>query len=125
MKGRQDRLKSRIYVGGPAAAGLTSIAHPRSVEQNKSHDRDVELTVQVIEQKPPIFPAALKPGDLIEIVAPAKYLDKERVTLVEAPFLIVEGVLQNEDGVCSIRAERVLRLDGFSPEASIESHDFH
>jgi len=29
----------------------------------------------------PIFPAALKPGDLIEIVAPAKYLDKERVTL--------------------------------------------
>jgi muramoyltetrapeptide carboxypeptidase len=29
----------------------------------------------------PIFPPALKPGDTIEIVAPAKYLDKQRVTL--------------------------------------------
>ena len=63
-------------------------------------------------------------GVINVIVRPDLY-DKERVTLVEAPFLIVEGVLQNEDGVCSIRAERVLRLDGFSPEASIESHDFH
>ena len=32
------------------------------------------------DQKP-IFPKALAPGDTIEIVAPAKYLDKERVTL--------------------------------------------
>jgi hypothetical protein len=51
--------------------------------------------------------------------------DKERVTLVEAPFIIVEGVLQNEAGVCSVRAERVLRLDGFAADAAIESHDFH
>lgn len=29
----------------------------------------------------PIFPKALAPGDTIEIIAPAKYLDKERVTL--------------------------------------------
>jgi muramoyltetrapeptide carboxypeptidase len=29
----------------------------------------------------PIFPQALKLGDTIEIIAPAKYLDKERVTL--------------------------------------------
>jgi error-prone DNA polymerase len=58
------------------------------------------------------------------IVRPDLY-DKERATLVEAPFLIVDGVLQNESGVCSIRAERVLRLDGFSDDAAIASHDFH
>jgi error-prone DNA polymerase len=58
------------------------------------------------------------------IVRPDLY-DRERVTLVEAPFLIVEGTLQNESGVCSIRAERVFRLDGFSNDAAIESHDFH
>ena len=58
------------------------------------------------------------------IVRPDMY-QRERVTLVEAPFLIVEGILQNEAGVCSIKAERVLRLDGFSPDAAIESHDFH
>jgi muramoyltetrapeptide carboxypeptidase len=41
----------------------------------------VDVNVQHVDAKPPIFPAALKPGDLIEIIAPAKYLDKERVTL--------------------------------------------
>src|SRR3954465_3811151 len=32
---------------------------------------------------PPIFPKALAPGDTIMIVAPAKYLDKERVALAK------------------------------------------
>jgi error-prone DNA polymerase len=58
------------------------------------------------------------------IVRPDLYA-KERTALVGAPFLIVEGVLQNEDGVCSIRAERVFRLEGFADGASVESHDFH
>src|SRR2546423_14908636 len=31
----------------------------------------------------PIFPKALEPGDTVEIVAPAKYLDKDRVSLVK------------------------------------------
>ncbi len=58
------------------------------------------------------------------IVRPDLY-DRERDTLVQAPFLIVEGVLQNEESVCSVRAERVLRLEGFSDDSAIESHDFH
>jgi muramoyltetrapeptide carboxypeptidase len=31
----------------------------------------------------PIFPKALKPGDTVMIIAPAKYLDKDRVTLAK------------------------------------------
>jgi muramoyltetrapeptide carboxypeptidase len=31
----------------------------------------------------PIFPKALAPGDTVEIIAPAKYLDKDRVSLVK------------------------------------------
>jgi error-prone DNA polymerase len=58
------------------------------------------------------------------IVRPDMY-ERDRVTLVEAPFLMVEGILQNEQGVCSIKAERVQRLDGFSADSAIESHDFH
>jgi error-prone DNA polymerase len=58
------------------------------------------------------------------IVRPDIY-DRQRVTIVEAPFLIVEGVAQTEDGVSAIRAERVFRLDGLSTDSSIESHDFH
>jgi error-prone DNA polymerase len=62
---------------------------------------------------------------VINIIVRPDLYGKERTTLVGAPFLLVEGVLQNENGVCSIRAERVLRLDGFTSEAAIESHDFH
>ena len=48
-----------------------------------------------------------------------------RLVVIESPFLLVEGVLQNQDGVTSVRAERVFRLEGFSDGASVESHDFH
>ncbi len=51
--------------------------------------------------------------------------DRERLAVVESPFLLVEGVLQNQDGVTSIKAEQVLRLEGFGSDAAFESHDFH
>jgi error-prone DNA polymerase len=58
------------------------------------------------------------------IVRPDFY-DRERVTLVEAPFLIVEGIVQTVDGATAIKAERVFRLEGLAMGSSIESHDFH
>jgi error-prone DNA polymerase len=59
------------------------------------------------------------------IIVRPDFYDKEKVTLVSAPFLIVEGIVQTEDGVTAIRAEKVSRLDGLSADAAIESHDFH
>ena len=48
--------------------------------------------------------------------------DAERTMLVNAPYLIVEGVLQNQDGVVSVKAERVRPLNtSLAPAAS---HDF-
>ena len=47
-----------------------------------------------------------------------------RLVVVESPFLLVDGILQNQDGVTSVRAERLQRLDGLSDGASVESHDF-
>jgi len=46
-----------------------------------------------------------------------------KLTIVEEPFLLVEGILQNQRGSRSVKAERVegLRLDA----ASTGSHDFH
>ena len=49
----------------------------------------------------------------------------DRLTIVESPFLLIEGVLQNQDGVTSIKAERVSKLDGLADDAAIDSHDFH
>ncbi|MDP1569255.1 MAG: error-prone DNA polymerase [Vicinamibacterales bacterium] len=58
------------------------------------------------------------------IVRPDVYT-RDRLTIIESAFLIVEGVLQNQEGVTAIRAEHVERLAGLSPDAAVESHDFY
>jgi error-prone DNA polymerase len=55
------------------------------------------------------------------IIRPDLY-DRQRLAVVREPFLIVEGVLQHQDGVMSVRAERVQGLEG---GASVDAHDFY
>jgi error-prone DNA polymerase len=59
------------------------------------------------------------------IIVRPDFYDQEKVALVTAPFLLVEGIVQTEDGVTAIRAEKVWPLEGLSADAAIESHDFH
>ena len=49
--------------------------------------------------------------------------DRERFKILEEPFLLVDGVLQNQEGVTSIKAERLHGLGGV--KLDVESHDFH
>src|SRR5512142_3508495 len=46
---------------------------------------------------------------------------RDRMTIIQEPFLLVEGTLQLQEGVTSVKAERVLPLTGDSPEP--QSHD--
>jgi len=48
---------------------------------------------------------------------------RDHLTIVEEPFLIVDGVLQNQDGVTSVRAEQVRRMGGL--DVDFDAHDFH
>ena len=48
--------------------------------------------------------------------------DREKTTVVRQPFLLVEGVLQHQEGVLSVKAER---LQGIEGAASIDAHDFY
>jgi DNA polymerase III alpha subunit len=48
------------------------------------------------------------------IVRPDVY-DAHRMTVVEAPFLLIEGILQQQEGVTSIRAERLYVIGGGPP----------
>jgi len=48
--------------------------------------------------------------------------DRQRSEVVRQPFLLVDGVLQHQDGVLSVRAERV---EGFSGGAAVDPHDFY
>ena len=56
------------------------------------------------------------------IVKPDLY-EKCRLTINRAKFLRVDGILQNQDGVISIKASRVLPLSVTS--ANTDSHDYH
>jgi error-prone DNA polymerase len=48
---------------------------------------------------------------------------RERMTIVQERFLIVEGKLQNQEGITSVRADRLERMTGEPIE--VESHDFY
>src|SRR5437763_922243 len=47
---------------------------------------------------------------------------EHRALIVSSSGLIVEGTLQNDNGQCSVRAERFFPLDGV---ADVRSYDFH
>ena len=58
------------------------------------------------------------------IVRPDLFV-RERFTILEEPFLLVDGILQNQEGVTSVKAERVQGLGGSSLNLDVESHDFY
>ena len=48
---------------------------------------------------------------------------KNRILLSSEPFLLIDGILQNQDGVISVKAMQVLPLE--ITRAQTSSHDFH
>jgi error-prone DNA polymerase len=56
------------------------------------------------------------------IVRPALF-ERTRATVVHEPFLLVDGVVQHEDGVIAVRATAVAPLP--AGPAAVPSHDFH
>jgi error-prone DNA polymerase len=56
------------------------------------------------------------------IITPQLF-QQDHATLVQQPFLLIEGKLQNQEGVISVKAERVQPLS--VTQAETASHDFH
>jgi error-prone DNA polymerase len=59
-------------------------------------------------------------------------LEQNRILIVSEKFLLLEGVLQNQDGVISVKVERVAPLrESYAADAiditdaEVRSHDFH
>jgi error-prone DNA polymerase len=59
---------------------------------------------------------------IINVIVRPDLFDSDRLTIVGAPFLFVEGILQNIDGVTSVKAERIELLPGH--DVAFDSHDF-
>jgi error-prone DNA polymerase len=48
---------------------------------------------------------------------------RERLAIIDEPFLLIDGILQVQDGVTSVRAEQVHRMKGLSID--FDAHDFY
>jgi error-prone DNA polymerase len=57
------------------------------------------------------------------IIITPNLFDKNRLVLVDEPFLLIEGILQHQDNVISVKARRVQPLS--FTVAAAASHDFH
>ncbi len=57
------------------------------------------------------------------VIITPQLFDKNRLVLVDHPFLLIEGTLQNQDNVVSVKAKRIQALQ-FNVTAA-PSHDFH
>ncbi len=57
------------------------------------------------------------------IIITPQLFDKNRLVVVDHPFLLIEGTLQNQDNVVSVKAKRIRPLS--FKVAATPSHDFH
>jgi error-prone DNA polymerase len=92
------------------------------------HGRRVRVAGAVITRQRPgtakgfVFLTLEDETGIANIIVRPDLFSDQRTAIVGAPYLIVEGTLQIQEGVTSIKAERVLPLGGAGPAP--ESHDF-
>jgi error-prone DNA polymerase len=92
------------------------------------HGRRVRVAGAVITRQRPgtakgfVFLTLEDETGIANIIVRPDLFSEQRATVVGAPYLLVEGTLQIQEGVTSVKAERVHPLGGGSPP--VESHDF-
>ncbi len=115
-----------------AGTGLTIGPHPmalrrgemalrgvlRAVDLPQARDgRRVRVAGMVITRQRPgtakgfVFLTLEDETGISNIIVRPDLFDRERLTVVRQPFLLVDGVLQHQDGVLSVRAERVQGIE--------------
>jgi error-prone DNA polymerase len=126
-----------------AGMGLTIGPHPMSLRRNdlalrgvlravdlpQARDgRRVRVAGMVITRQRPgtakgfVFLTLEDETGVSNVIVRPDLFDRERMTVIRQPFLLVEGVLQHQDGVLSVKAERLQGIDG---GASVDAHDFY
>ena len=126
-----------------AGTGLTIGPHPmalrrdemalrgvlRAADLPQARDgRRVRVAGMVITRQRPgtakgfVFLTLEDETGISNIIVRPDLFDRERMTVIRQSFLLVDGVLQHQDGVLSVRAERVQGIEG---SASVEAHDFY
>jgi error-prone DNA polymerase len=126
-----------------AGTGLTIGPHPMALRRsdlalqgvmraadlpNVRNGRRVRVAGMVITRQRPgtakgfVFLTLEDETGISNIIIRPDLFDRDRMTVVRQPFLLVDGIMQHQDGVLSVRAERVEGIEG---AASIDAHDFY
>jgi error-prone DNA polymerase len=127
-----------------AGMGLTAGRHPMALRrdelamrgilratdlQSARQGRRVRVAGMVITRQRPgtakgfVFLTLEDETGIANIIVRPDLFARDRLVIVEEPFLIVDGVLQSQDGVTSIRAEQVHGLKGV--DIDFDAHDFY
>ena len=92
------------------------------------HGRRVRVAGAVITRQRPgtakgfVFLTLEDETGIANIIVRPDLFSEQRATIVGEPYLLVEGTLQIQEGVTSVKAERLHSLGGNAPQ--LDSHDF-
>jgi error-prone DNA polymerase len=92
------------------------------------HGRRVRVAGAVITRQRPgtakgfVFLTLEDETGIANVIVQPDLFSAQKGTIIGEPYLLVEGLLQIQEGVTSVKAERVLPLSGAGPQP--ESHDF-
>ena len=127
-----------------AGTGLTIGRHPMALKRDElamrgilrardlyetRQGRRVRVAGMVITRQRPgtakgfVFLTLEDETGIANIIVRPDLFAQDRLTVIEEPFLIVDGILQNQDGVTSVRAEQVYGLRGL--DVDFDAHDFY
>ena len=136
--------ESERLVADYAGTGLTMGRHPMALKretlamqgvlraldlQGVRQGRRIRVAGMVITRQRPgtakgfVFLTLEDETGIANIIIRPDLFARERLLIVEEPFLLVDGILQNQDGVTSIRAEIIQRVQGIRVE--FDGHDFY
>jgi len=136
--------ESERLVADYAGMGLTVGRHPMALRREElamrgilrasdlraaRQGRRVRVAGMVITRQRPgtakgfVFLTLEDETGIANIIVRPDLFARDRLVIVEEPFLIVDGILQSQDGVTSIRAEQVQGMRGV--DVDFDAHDFY
>jgi error-prone DNA polymerase len=129
-----------------AGTGLTVGRHPMALRRDElamrgvlrasdlhatRQGRRVRVAGMVITRQRPgtakgfVFLTLEDETGIANIIVRPDLFARDRLVIVDEPFLIVDGVLQSQDGVTSVRAEQVQGMRGTEVDFDFDAHDFY
>ena len=139
--------ESERIVADYAGTGLTVGRHPMALRRDElatrgvlraidlrtaRQGRRVRVAGMVITRQRPgtakgfVFLTLEDETGIANIIVRPDLFIRDRLVITDEPFLLVDGILQNQDGVTSVRAERIAGLHaGKVQNLEFDAHDFY